>query len=134
MQTKLTLLIDSELIKKAESDAKKRGMPVSRIVADYFSVLDAEPDKETSELTPLVRSLKGSLKGARASKQDYHKYLEGKFRWKDGMDKRLTEIEDIEITRIYDKVYGNAEESAKAIELAEEMLAANAVHEEEDNW
>jgi len=50
------------------------------------------------------------------------------------MDKSLTEIEDIEITKIYDKVYGNAEESAKAIELAEEMLAASAVYEEKDNW
>jgi hypothetical protein len=37
------------------------------------------------------------------------------------MDKRQTELEDKEITRIYDKAYGDAEERSKAIELAEEM-------------
>jgi len=50
------------------------------------------------------------------------------------MDKRLTELEDKEITRIYDKACGDAEERAKDSELAEEMFAASAVHEEEDNW
>jgi len=49
------------------------------------------------------------------------------------MDKRLTELEDKEITRIYDKAYSTTEERAKAIELAEEMFAASAVHEEEEN-
>ncbi len=50
------------------------------------------------------------------------------------MDKRLTELEDKEITRIYDKAYSTTEERAKDSELAEEMLAASAVYEEEDNW
>jgi hypothetical protein len=50
------------------------------------------------------------------------------------MDKRQTELEDKEITRIYDKACGDAEERAKDSELAEEMFAASAVHEEEDNW
>jgi len=50
------------------------------------------------------------------------------------MDKRLTELEDEEITRIYDKAYSTTEERAKDSELAEEMFAASAVHEEEDNW
>ncbi len=50
------------------------------------------------------------------------------------MDKRHTELEDKEITKIYDKAFGHAEERAKDSELAEEMLAASAVHEEEDKW
>ena len=48
--------------------------------------------------------------------------------------KRQTELEDKEITRIYDKAYSTTEERAKDSELAEEMFAASAVHEEEDNW
>lgn len=79
MQTKLTLRLDDELINRAKSYAKKKGKSVSQIVAGYFSVLDAEPERETSEFTPLVRSLKGSLKGAKVGKKDYQEYLEEKY-------------------------------------------------------
>ena len=48
--------------------------------------------------------------------------------------KRLTEPENKEITMIYDKACSTTEERAKDSELAEEMLAASAVYEEEDNW
>lgn len=78
MQTKLTLRLDDELINRAKSYAKKNGKSVSQIVAGYFSMLDDKPEKETSELTPIVRSLKGSLKGAKIGKKDYKKYLEEK--------------------------------------------------------
>jgi metal-responsive CopG/Arc/MetJ family transcriptional regulator len=50
------------------------------------------------------------------------------------MDKRLAELEDEEITRLYNKVYGDSEAGVRNSELAEEMLAASAVHEEEDKW
>ena len=79
MQTKLTLRLDDELINRAKSYAKKRGKSVSQIVAGYFSVLDADPERETSEFTPLVRSLKGSLKGAKVDIKDYYEYLEEKY-------------------------------------------------------
>lgn len=79
MQTKLTLRLDDELISRAKSYAKKRGKSVSQIVAGYFSVLDAAPEREESEFTPLVRSLKGSLKGAKVDKKDYREYLEEKY-------------------------------------------------------
>ena len=79
MQTKLTLRLDDELINRAKSGAKKRGKSLSQMVAGYFSVLDAEPEKEASEFTPLVQSLKGSLKGAKVTKKDYYKYLEEKY-------------------------------------------------------
>jgi hypothetical protein len=48
-------------------------------VARYFSVLEENPINEKPKLTPLVRSLKGSLKGAKVGKGDYHKYLEEKY-------------------------------------------------------
>jgi hypothetical protein len=47
-------------------------------VAGYFSLLDDKPEKETSGFTPIVRSLKGSLKGAKVGKKDYYEYLEEK--------------------------------------------------------
>ncbi len=79
MQTKLTLRLDDELINRAKSYAKKSGKSVSQIVAGYFSLLDADPEREPSEFTPLVKSLKGSLKGASVGKKDYHEYLEEKY-------------------------------------------------------
>ena len=50
------------------------------------------------------------------------------------MDKRLAELEDEEVTRLYNKAYGHPEAGARNSELAEEMFAASAVHEEEDKW
>ena len=79
MQTKLTLRIDDELIRRAKSYAGKSGKSVSQIVAGFFSLLDEKPEKETSKLTPIVRSLKGSLKGTKVGKEDYQKYLEEKY-------------------------------------------------------
>ena len=78
MQTKLTLRLDDELINRAKSYARKSGKSVSQIVAGYFSLLDDKPAKDTSEITPIVRSLKGSLKGVKVGKKDYHEYLEEK--------------------------------------------------------
>jgi hypothetical protein len=79
MKTKLILRFDDELINRAETYAKKSGKSVSQIVADYFSISNAKPNIKTSELTPLVRSLKGSHKGANFEKEDYHKYLDEKY-------------------------------------------------------
>ena len=50
------------------------------------------------------------------------------------MDKRLLELEDEEITRLYNEAYGNSKVGAKNIELAEEMLTASAVSYKEDEW
>ena len=79
MKTKLVLRLDDELINRAKSYAKKSGKSVSQVVADYFSLLDAKPELDTSEFTPLVRSLKGSLRGGKVGKKDYHKYLDEKY-------------------------------------------------------
>jgi len=79
MQTKLTLRLDDELINRAKSYAKKSGKSVSQIVAGYFSLLETEPQMASSEPTPLVQSLKGSLKDAKVCKKDYQKYLEEKY-------------------------------------------------------
>ena len=81
MHTKLTLRLEEDLIQRAKSFAKKTGKSVSRIVADYFTVLERPPrrDKPVS-WPPLVRSLKGSLRGTRVDEQDYRRYLSKKHR------------------------------------------------------
>ena len=50
------------------------------------------------------------------------------------MDKRLMELEDEEITSLYNRAYGDSADRTRDSELAEEMLTASAVHEEEDKW
>jgi metal-responsive CopG/Arc/MetJ family transcriptional regulator len=50
------------------------------------------------------------------------------------MNKRIAQFEDEEVTKLYNKAYGNPEEMTKDSELAEEMFAAGAVHDEEDKW
>ena len=50
------------------------------------------------------------------------------------MDKRITQLEDEEITKLYNKAYGDPEEMSKDRELAEEMLRASAVHGEVYKW
>jgi len=50
------------------------------------------------------------------------------------MDKRLKELEDEEITRIYNETYSAPEIVAQDRELAEEMLNMSAIHEVEEKW
>jgi hypothetical protein len=76
MQTKLTLRLDEDLIERAKSFAKRRGKSVSQIVADYFASLETPATDRDMELTPIVRSLKGALRGADADMGDYRRHLE----------------------------------------------------------
>ena len=50
------------------------------------------------------------------------------------LDKRLVELEDEEITRLYDQAYGDPDNRIKDIDLAEEMLEVGAIRETEDKW
>jgi predicted DNA-binding protein len=50
------------------------------------------------------------------------------------MEKRIMELEDKEITRLYNNAYGERKGKTSVSELAEELFAASAVHEEEDEW
>ena len=81
MHTKLTLRLEAGLIERAKLFAKKSGKSVSRIVADYFTVLQRAPrqDKMPS-WPPLVRSLKGSLRNTHVDEKAYRRYLEEKHR------------------------------------------------------
>ena len=78
MHAKLTLRLEEELIELAKSYSRQTGKSLSRIVADYFRALTARGEGEPEPLPPIVRSLKGSLRGARVDEEDYRRYLEEK--------------------------------------------------------
>jgi len=78
MQEKLTLRLDGDIIRHAKNVAKKNGKSISRMVADYFAFFKKQPQGDDHKISPIVRSLKGSLRGADADVRDYHKHLEEK--------------------------------------------------------
>ena len=80
MNTKLTLRLDDELIRSAKRYAGRSGKSVSRLVADYFALIDADADSAEIELTPRVRSLLEALSGSALDEQDYRRHLEDKHR------------------------------------------------------
>lgn len=79
MNTKLTLRLEEELIKSAKKHANNIGKSVSQMVADYFYLLDKKSFKKPVKLTPIVKSLKGSLKNTDVNEDDYKSYLENKY-------------------------------------------------------
>jgi hypothetical protein len=62
MNTKLTLTIEQSVIKKAKKYASEKGRSLSDIIENYLKVITKEEEKKDIELTPLVKSLKGSFK------------------------------------------------------------------------
>lgn len=76
--TKLTLRLDEELIGRAKRHSKRSGKSVSKLVADYFALID--DDSITPDVTPRVRSLRGALAGAKLDERDYRRYLKDKHR------------------------------------------------------
>lgn len=78
MKNKLTLRLESSLIRRAKKHAKKKKTSVSQLVADYFTVMEEE-NTATEELPPITASLSGILKNAEISKDDYKKHLEEKY-------------------------------------------------------
>lgn len=78
MQTKLTLRIEEELIKKAKRVARKKGKSLSRMVADYFNHMSLEENTDEIILPPNVKSLYGALADKKVDESDYKKHLEQK--------------------------------------------------------
>lgn len=73
MHTKLTLTIEQAVIDKAKKYAKERERSLSDIIENYLKVLTQERDPVEDELTPVVKSLKGSFKAPKD--MDYKKEL-----------------------------------------------------------
>ncbi len=60
MDTKLTIKLDDDVIKRAKRYARQQGTSLSKLVESYFdSMTKNEPDD--IEITPLVKSLSGVI-------------------------------------------------------------------------
>ena len=75
MQTKLTLRLDDKLIRRAKKHAQNAGKSLSQVVAEYFALISSAQTTSTSELSPTVKRLKGSLKSSDFDREDYRDYL-----------------------------------------------------------
>lgn len=62
MNTKLTLTIEQTIIVKAKKYANNKGRSLSDIVENYLKAITKDDNSEIIELTPIVKSLKGSFK------------------------------------------------------------------------
>ncbi|MBI2569950.1 MAG: toxin-antitoxin system protein [Candidatus Schekmanbacteria bacterium] len=77
MHTKLTLRLEDDLIEFGKRWAKQQGKTLSGLVSDYLATLEKLP-QQTEELPPATKQLLGLARGA--SEEDYHRYLEEKYR------------------------------------------------------
>ncbi|MDP3631261.1 MAG: DUF6364 family protein [Actinomycetota bacterium] len=80
MNTKLTLRLDDRLIDRAKRYSNRSGKSVSQLVSDYFALIETDELIPGTELTPRVRAMIGSLKGATTTEDDYRRHLEEKYR------------------------------------------------------
>ncbi len=80
MNTKLTLRLDEHLIESAKRKASRLNKSVSQLVADYFALIDNDEAISGAEITPRIRAMIGSLKGASVTEQDYRRHLEEKYK------------------------------------------------------
>lgn len=79
MNTKLTLRLDEDLIKSAKEYSARSGKSLSRLVADFFTVIRAEKMNKQQTLSPTAQSLKGILKDSTISDDEYYNHLEEKY-------------------------------------------------------
>ena len=77
MQTKLTLRMDEDVVRKAKMAAKRRGKSVSRMVAEFIESIGTRPDSK-KVLPPTTASLVGILRGKAISEEDYKEHLREK--------------------------------------------------------
>lgn len=61
MKTKLTLSLDKETIMRTKTYSKKSGISVSKLVENYFNLINKNDCRVKSELMPITKSLKGVL-------------------------------------------------------------------------
>ena len=59
MDTKLTVKLDSSVIERAKTYAKKKNTSLSKLIENYLGLI-IEPNND-NEVTPLVKSLSGVL-------------------------------------------------------------------------
>jgi hypothetical protein len=62
MSTKLTLTIEESVIENAKQYARQKGTSLSNMVENYLKIVATESVCAEPELSPIVKSLKGSFK------------------------------------------------------------------------
>ena len=62
MNTKLTLSIEQEIIKKAKDYAKASGRSLSDIIESYLRIITSGERSDISQSAPITEKLKGSFK------------------------------------------------------------------------
>ncbi len=73
MNTKLTLTIEQSVIEKAKKYAKIKERSLSNLIENYLKALTKDNLQNNIELTPIVKSLKGSFNAPKNF--DYKKEL-----------------------------------------------------------
>jgi hypothetical protein len=73
---KLTLSVKDEVVKRAKRYAGRHGTSVSRLVERFLDQVARDPDQ--IEEPPILRRLRGSLKGS--SPAAYRRYLKEKYK------------------------------------------------------
>ena len=61
MNSKLILTIEQSVLKKAEKYAKDQDRSLSELIENYLKTLTTNVSQNQIELTPLIKSLKGSF-------------------------------------------------------------------------
>ena len=79
MNTRLTLWLDEKLIASAKRHSAASGRSVSQLVADFFSLLEAQSTSTNMEVTPRLRALRGVLAGSELDEGEYRRHLESKY-------------------------------------------------------
>ncbi|TRW27390.1 hypothetical protein FMM05_01760 [Flavobacterium zepuense] len=82
MNTKLTLTIEEDVIKRAKDFAKQQNRSLSDIIENYLkSITKNKVEDKDEELPPIVKSLKGAFKnvGDIDYKEERMKRLEKKY-------------------------------------------------------
>jgi hypothetical protein len=74
---KLTLSVDERVVSRAKRYARKQGISVSQMVEAYLEAV-AGPAPPATRDTPILRSLRGSLKNANV--EAYKRHLVTKYR------------------------------------------------------
>ena len=80
MDTKLTLKLNSEIIKQAKLYAKRTNTSLSKLIENYLSAITSE-EPVKREINPIVESLTGliTLDDKDEYKKDYTNYLIKKY-------------------------------------------------------
>jgi hypothetical protein len=83
METKLTLRLNDNVIKRAKVYARSHKISLSKMIESYLDSITKQNEKEKKfSITPLVESLSGviDLPADFDYKKEYRDYLEGKYK------------------------------------------------------